>query len=222
MKIFKLFLPILLLISVISGCAHPLTLQNISLYKPSFIGNESVGSTIGLSAVYSSPEEERLVLATANSFKTNGFKVIYPFFQNEENKKAVDFVVKMTTSSEFKGSGINFLINWPGFIIWAPALFGYSYNANFNFDVDIIDVKNNSETSRVTIPINLLIKHADINRTWTEISWIEVSVIAFIGGLVFTGYDNSVTPLLLNNYETKLGDYIATKIASTLIAKKAR
>jgi len=220
MNKFKQQLSIFLLIVVISGCAHPLTLKNLSNYKPIFINSEYANSVIGLSVASSSPEEERLVLATANSLKRDGFKVIYPFFQNEENKKSVDFIIKITPSSQFEGSGINFLINWPGFIIFAPALFGYSYTVNFNFDVDIADIKSNTELPRVAIPINLLIKHADMNRTWTEISWFEVSAIAFIGGIVFTGYDKSVTPMVLDSYENKIGDYIASKIASAVIANK--
>jgi hypothetical protein len=220
MNRFKPQLAMLLLIVVISGCAHPLTLKNLSNYKPIFINSEYANSTIGISVASSSPEEERLILATANSLKRDGFKVIYPFYQNEESKKSVDFIIKIAPSSEYQGSGINFLINWPGFIIFAPALFGYSYAVNFNFDVDIMDIKSNTEIPRVAIPINLLIKHADINRTWTEISWLEVSAIAFIGGIVFTGYDKSVTPMILDSYENKIGDYIASKIAAAVIAKK--
>ena len=57
-----------------------------------------------------------------------------------------------------------------------------------------------------------------MNRTWTELSWLEWSLIAFIGGIVFTRYDNSVTPLLINAIETRIGDYTSSKIGSTLIS----
>lgn len=201
-----------------SGCAHTLEVKNLELYKAEFINSQSTGATVGLISVASQPEEERLVIATANALKRDGFKLTHPFFPNDENKALVDFIVKLTTSSNYQGSGWNFLINWPGFLLWTPAWHGYDYRAIYNFDADITDMKHNRTLPRLSIPIDLDIRHAAINRTWTEVSWFEWSAIAFIGGIVFTRYDKSVTPLLLDATETHIGDYVSSKIASTLIA----
>ena len=136
---------------------------------------------------------------------------------NDANRQTIDFLVKVKTSSEYKGSKWNFLINWPGFLIWAPAWHGYDYRAIYGFDVDITDTRTGTARPRVSIPIDLDIRHADMNRTWTELSWFEWSLIAFIGGIVFTRYDKSVTPLLINAIETHIGDYTSSKIGSTLV-----
>jgi len=66
------------------------------------------------------------------------------------------------------------------------------------------------------IPVVLDIRHAAINRTWTEISWFEVSVIAFVGGIVFVQYDDSVTPLTSEKAAPVVGDYIAQEIVAKL------
>ena len=220
MKSFKRFIALFLASVFVSGCAHPLTMENISLYRSSFINSGLTNSSIGLSAVTSTPEEERLVMAVANSLKKEGFKVIYPYFQNN-NSEVVDYSIKINTGSEFKGSGVNFFVNFPGFLIFAPAIFGYSYNVKFDFNIDVVDNKNKTEIPRITVPIKLRIKHADINRTWTEISWFEVGIIAFVSGMFFMDYDKSVTPLMIDNAENKLGDYVSSKISATLVGVNA-
>lgn len=215
----KKFLCSVLCLAVFSaGCSHPLTLSNLDCYKAGFLNSTSKKITAGIIAVTNSPEEERLVTAAVNALKRDGVAIIYPFYSNEESLKKVDYIVKIATTSEFRGSGINFLINWPGFLIFAPALFGYSYTAAFNFDVDITDVRRNSTLPRIAIPLELKFKHAEMNRTWTEISWLEVSVIAFIGGICFTQYDKSVTPTLMNTVEYKVGDYVESKILGAVIS----
>lgn len=202
----------------LAGCAHTLEVKNLDLYKAAFVSSQHASIKVGLIGVTSTPEEERLLMATANALKRDGFKVEYPFYLNDTNRSMVDFVVKVKTSSEYKGSGWNFLINWPGFLIWTPAWHGYNYQVIYAFDADITDTKTGASLPRVSMPIDLDIRHADMNRTWTELSWLEYSLIAFIGGIVFTRYDKSVTPQLINAIETRIGDYTSSKIGSTLIA----
>ena len=204
-----------------TSCSHTLEVKNLGLYKPTFMSSIRRDIRIGVLAVTSAPEEERLVLGAVNALKRDGFKVTYPFFSNEENRQAVDYVVKLTTSSEYRGSGWNFWINWPGFLIWTPAWHGYDYGALYHFDADITETKTGTELPQLSAPVDLDIRHAAINRTWTEISWFEWSVIAFIGGLVFMRYDKSVTPLLLDATETKIADYVASKIEAAISSSSA-
>lgn len=209
---------LIILVVFTLGCSHDLEVRNLDLYRPVFVESPKTDSRIGLTASTNTVEETRLVEGIANSMKKNGFKVTYPFYAREENKQTVDYIVKITTSSKFRGSGWNFLINWPGFLIWTPAWHGYNYGARFDFDVDIIETKTDSALPRLSVPVDLRFRHAAINRTWTEISWLEWSVIALIGGIVFTRYDKSVTPTLLNAIENRVSDYVAGKIAMTLIS----
>lgn len=203
---------------VSSGCSHTLEVKNMRLYKPDFVNLQGESIRVGLSTVTSTPEEERLVMAITNALKREGIKVTYPFYPNDENRSSVDYLVKLTCSSEYKGSGWNFLINWPGFLVWTPAWYGYKYKALYGFDADITDTRTNESLPRISSLIELDIRHADMGRTWTELSWLEFSVIAFIGGILFTRYDHDVTPMLVDHTEYKIGDYVASKIANSLIS----
>ncbi len=201
-----------------SSCAHALDIKNISLYKPAFISSRVEDIAVGLTASTTTPEEERLVLAIANTLKRDGFKVTYPFFPRKEHLQAVDFTVKLSTSSEFRGSGWNFLINWPGFLIWTPAWHGYNYRVLLGFDADMMDTFTGERLPRLSVPMDLNIRHADMGRTWTEAGgWVGgYTVIAFIGGIVFTRYDEDITPLILDAVERKVSDYVSSKIALVL------
>ena len=204
----------------LSGCAHQLEIKNLSLYTPTMISSSASGTKVGLVAETITPEEGRLIVAIANALKRDGINLTYPFISTPENLHAVDYAVKVITNSQYMGSSWNFLINWPGFLIWAPAWHGYNYRALFKFDIDITDAKTNASMPRISAPVDLDIRHAALNRTWTEISWLEWSAIAFVGGLVFTRYDRSITPSLIDATENKIADYVASKITSAIAASK--
>jgi hypothetical protein len=55
-----------------------------------------------------------------------------------------------------------------------------------------------------------------MGRTWTEVSWFEVGVIALIGGVVFTGYDNDITPEFITAVSPNYGAYVSRKIVDAL------
>lgn len=205
---------------ILSGCSHTLEVKNMQLYKPQFVNAQGKSIRVGLSAVTSTPEEERLVMAIANALKRDGFQVTYPFYQKDDNLRSVDYIVKLNCSSEYKGSGWNFLINWPGFLIWTPAWHGYKYRAVYGFDADITNTRTNESLPRISSPVDLDLRHADMGRTWTELSWLEWGIIAFVGGILFTRYDHDVTPMVLDRAEYKIGDYVSSKIASSLISSE--
>ncbi|MBI4597119.1 MAG: hypothetical protein HY737_01775 [Candidatus Omnitrophica bacterium] len=212
----------LLFVLLSVGCAHQLEVKNMGLYKPQFVNSQGGHLKLGISAAPSTPEEERLVMAVANSLKRDGFNVIYPFYPNEANDKVLDYHLKLTTGSQYKGSGWNFLINWPGFLVWAPAWHGYNYRVIYSFDADITDLKTHQSLPRISSPVDLDIRHADMGRTWTEISWLEWSAIAFVGGIIFTRYDHDITPDVVNATESKIGDYVASKIAAALVSSEQK
>jgi len=195
-------------------------IKNIGMYQPEFINSSNKTCSIGLIVETGSPVEGRLASAIANNLKKNGITVYYPYYPNTVDSPTVDYVAKINFSETYKGSGMNFLVNFPGFIIFAPALFGYGYNIKYEYNIDITQQASGTAFPRLHIPIDLKIRHAASNRTWTEISWLEVGVIALIGGIVFIQYDNSVTGIVLDQYENKLGDYVASKITQLVFAQK--
>jgi hypothetical protein len=137
-------------------------------------------------------------------------KVILPYVPG--SSEPVDIVTTMSVKPKYKGSGWNFLVNFPGFLVFAPALNGYVYEVSYDTSVVLQNAADGTKIDGFDVPITLNLRHADINRTWTEVSWLEFGVIAFVGGIAFTQYDTNVSPLVMKDLGPKLAEYLATEI----------
>jgi len=178
--------------------------------KPVSIGIASPGTE---SDIYS----QRLVKGVGTALARYTSEVVLPY--SLQSAKKVDVIAQIGVKPEYKSSGWNFLINWPGFLIFMPAWNGYVYKVNYNVDILLTDGPKNSRIDSFSIPVHLNIRHADMDRTWTEVGWLEFGIIPLFGGIIFaTTYDPDVSPLTLDKIESPVGDYIAQEIISRVNA----
>jgi len=199
------------------GCHHPLEIQNADKYfsppappltKPLKLGISSHNVTDPVNSKYVGAVVE--ALQRSGSFE----RVIYPFNQATHQGQA-DKLINISVQARYDGSSTNFWINWPGFLIFAPAIWGYKYTAEIDTQVSITDMATNA-SNQIGIPTQYIFRHADMGRTWTEVSWLEVSIIALIGGIVFTGYDHDVTPEFIKTVSPAYGAYVSSRIIAAL------
>lgn len=197
-------------VALCAGCAHTLEVKNLNEYQKSHMTPLAKPMTIGVVATPECPEGQKIGKGVGRALASYSAKVLLPYTASS-NEKA-DVVANLAFTHEYKGSGWNFLINWPGFLVFAPAWNGYVYRANFQVDVNLTKGANGNSLDSWSMPISLDLRHAEIDRTWTEIGWLEVGIIPFIGGIAFTAYDTDVTPILLDRIEGPIGDYVAQEI----------
>jgi hypothetical protein len=196
---------------LLSGCAHQLTVLNLDDYHASGRVEVPRTSTIGVLEGDIDPSATVLLDGVAAGLARSGAQVLNPY--RPASDKPADLVARIGIKAKYDGSGTNFWLNFPGFLIWAPAWNGYVYKADFAVHVELFkgsDAKNAVDT--FDIPVNLDIRHAEMDRTWMEVSWFEVGIIALVTGFIYTKYDTDVTPLLMHEIERPIGDYIAHKI----------
>jgi hypothetical protein len=201
---------------LMGGCTHELTIENSELYSTFGAPNLDKPLRIGIATDASQPEERKLLDGVASALTAYSARVVMPY--GTASEKEVDAVVSIDVRTEHNGSGWNFLVNWPGFLIFTPAWHGYNYEVKYTVNCVIRKAGSKDIVDQFQLPIALDIKHASYNRTWTEVSWLEVSVIAFVGGLVFINYDDSITPLVSEKVQTPLGKYIAQEIVKRINA----
>ena len=197
-----------------SGCAHTLEVKNIRSYENMQMNPLQKPVTIGVVPATEDVDSQQLMKGIGTALGRYSATVLLPY--SPGNATRADVVANIKIRSEYKGSGWNFLINFPGFIIFTPAWNGYVYKANYNVDILLAKGADNSRIDAWSTPINLDLRQAEFDRTWTEISWLEVGAIAFVGGIVFTGYDTDVTQPLVEKIENPIGDYIAQEIVNRL------
>lgn len=198
----------------IASCSHQLEIKNIQSYQN--LQMEALRKPVSIGVIQTPEDEETklIVKGVGSALGTYSARVVLPYAPSVEKK--ADYVVNIAINPEYNGSGWNFLINWPGFLIWTPVWNGYAYEVKYNVSLAVTRVIDGKNIDSWTMPIILDIRHASFDRTWTEISWLEVSAIAFIGGFYVTKYDTDITPLVVEKVERPIGDYIAKEIVQRI------
>ena len=202
---------------VFTGCSHPLRITNADTYftPPTAALKEpiKVGITSGNSA---DPQTSRFVNSIIESLQKSGNieRAIYPYNQ-AIHREQIDLMIDINVVPHYSGEGLNFLVNWPGFLIFAPAIWGYGYNAEINTQVNITRLSDSS-SKQISIPTKFTFRQAEIDRTWTEVGWLEFGVIPLIGGIVFIQYDPDVTDEFIIKVSPYYGPYIVSKILEAL------
>jgi hypothetical protein len=210
--LFSVFTVLLLL----SGCTHAMRITNADKFTPSPTAPLTKPVKLGVtSASDAHPQNKRYVAAIIEALQKNGSvsQVLYPYKRTENDP--VDAVADITVNPKYSGVGSNFFVNFPGFLIFAPAIWGYGYQADIDTQVFLVNSKDSSQ-QQISIPCSYEFRQADMNRTWTEMGWFEVGIIPLVGGIVFTGYDEKVTEQFITKVSPSYGPFVAIKIVSAI------
>lgn len=207
----------LMLSATMVGCTHQLKIKNLNAYRNTSIQSLDTPIRIGILSTCSDVNDQQLVYSIGSSLAKYNAQVTSAVKSDNSN---VDVISTISISSDYEGSGWNFLVNFPGFLVWAPAWHGYNYQVSHNININLSDAKTGKSINTISVPVVLNIRHADFDRTWTEISWLEFGVIAFVGGIVFISYDDDVTPLVQQKAGPVIADLVAQRIASSLTSYK--
>lgn len=200
------------MLGLLIGCSHSLEIKNLSQYQAASLTTLPKQFSVGVATPNTEETGKTLVTGIANGLNKYAGSVIYPYAPS--SSQPVDLITNINIHPDHKGSGANFFINFPGFLIWTPAWNGYVYHPFYKVDIELLRGSDNEKVDSFSVPISLDVRHADIGRTWTEISWFEVGIIAFISGFVFINYDDDITPMVETQIKTPIGEYIAQEITN--------
>jgi hypothetical protein len=195
------------------GCSHQLEVKNIAQYqvpKPTAL---KAKRSIGIVPSTENASDTMMVNSVADSLRRS-CDVVMPY--TKDASREVDYIADINLKSSYDGSGVNFLITWPGFLIFAPVWNGYNYEIKHDFNVKIDDVKTNKNIPPFTVHVLLDIRHADFDRTFWSMGggWLMpgLSAVALIAGPFHTMYDTDVTPLAAEKAASSVGEYVAQEI----------
>lgn len=209
---------LLVAVVLLSGCAHSLVVKNLDSYRGFGVTQLDRPMGIGIVTDAENPDERRLLDGIAFALGQYSAQVVMPYFPN--SNKPIDVVAHMEIETAHNGSGWNYLVTFPGFLILAPAWNGYIYEVKYTINCTLTKGTGSETIDQFKIPIALDIRHAGINRTWTGGCDVlaTLGAASLIGGFVFISYDNSVTPLVNEKIERPIGKYIAQEIVKRINA----
>lgn len=199
---------------VLSGCSHDLVLKN----KDDFYSNPVVLEkevTLGMMPV-SGAANERHVNSIIEQLRFSGMRVVYPY--SPASPRPVDYIAQVDVSPHYKGAGTNFLVSFPGFLIFAPAWNGYRYVADIDTKVTLINPQTREIISSNTYNVQYKCNQSEFDRTWTQgCDWLlTIGVASLIGGIVYTQYDTDITDEFQRSYSGSYGSYIARKVSQSI------
>lgn len=199
--------------SITSSCAHSLTVKNLDSYK-TFTAN-SLKQPLSLGIVPVGKVDQKLLNGIAGQLGAFQAKVIMPY---TASARQADVVAVITVDSKYDGSGWNFLISFPGFLIFAPVWNGYVYEVTHAITVQLKRGLDNEHIDKFTLPVVLDIRHSDIDRTWVmAVDWLlTYGVVSIVGGIIYVNYDDDVTPLLADRVSIPIGTYVAQEIVNRI------
>lgn len=203
------------IISFSIGCSHKLTLTNENDYyfsTPYFDDPVSVGVV----SPSSSLSEVFLNEVVDNMRIMGDIKVVYPYTYSKNNP--VDYLVDFSVIPTYDGDGNNFIVSFPGFLIFAPWWHGYNYGMDLTTKVTITDYKANETILSDSYQTTYKCVHSQFDRTWTQgADWfLTWGVSSLIGGIYFTTYDEDITNEFTRSVSQPYGKYISRKIGTSI------
>jgi len=123
-----------------------------------------------------------------------------------------DVVLRITPNVEYKGSGWNFPITFPGFLVFAHAWNGYLYSADVHTEIEVIDPRTEDVFQHVEASTRYSMRHTNYARGfWSGSGWWMPGwgATALVSGLFFTSYSESATDPFLEEVQRPYGEYIA-------------
>ncbi len=129
-----------------------------------------------------------------------------------------DYSISIEPQVEYESSAWNFLISWPGFVIFTPAWNGYIYYANVRTTVTVYD-KEEKKIKAFDIDIPYSIRHAEFDRTvWSEgLGWLFWTAPAFFSG-IYTAivFDDDITNEIQFNIKDNYRGYVVEQVVKEI------
>lgn len=202
-----------------AGCAHTMHVDNLGEYEVAPVAPAAPPRTVGLaSANLADPDTRGLVDGVADALRREPSfdRVLYPLGDGDAH--LVDVALDVSVSVAYAGSASNFLVSWPGYLVFAPAIWGYGYEAAIDTR---IAMRSHDGARELRIPMHFRFRQAELDRTWIEIGWLEAGIIPLVGGIFFTRYDTDLTPEFVARVALTYGAFVARRIAEAAAAGPA-
>jgi len=196
---------LLMMLGLLSGCAHNLEIRNLSDYPASPGSMLFEDLKIAIITPNDNFDGRLLVTGTAQALAGYVGKVYYPC--TTQNLKEADIVSKIAVRYEHKAAKDNFFVSAPGFIALTPYRRGYTYYPSFIVDVTMTGADGKYIIDTFSIPINLEVRHASLKRTWDGLF-----AYGIFSGITSMTYDDDVTPLIEEEIKRPIGAFIAQEI----------
>ena len=202
------------------ACSHPLRITNeknftasdITLSKPTKIGFLSTQDKLLNSVI-----EEIDFSPTITMVKKN-----YQINKDIVSRNDVDYVCELSQNMKFSASGQNFIITFPGFIVFTHAWLGYKYTIEIDTQSKVLETSGNT-LSEANIITPYEIRHTSFARGAASslIGWCTpgLGILDIIPGAIFaSSYDKRATSDFIEKAKPSYKAFVSSKVLEQIAA----
>jgi hypothetical protein len=199
--------------AVLSGCTHTMSIRNADEYVHTSSSERPL--TLVVETDVTALDAEGLVEAVKDGLAAS--PSVHRVWSAKELPPGVepDYVVVVRPVTDYEGSGWNYPITFPGFLVFTHAWNGYHYKANVTTELALRDPGVEEALSSQTVETHWNLRHCDFERGALNSSgWYT----PFYGALnIFIGfwmlrYDSDATPDFVREAKQPYGNFIAAKV----------
>jgi len=140
------------------GCAHPLEVKNLERYGSIARGDPLERETaVGLIAAAPDAESLRLIGLVGTALGKYSATVIQPY---APEAGGAEVLARITATPRYAGSGANWLVNFPGLLVFAPGWGGYHYTVEYDFRILLTRAWDNAKLDAWELPVSLDVRHS--------------------------------------------------------------
>ncbi len=207
-----------LIVLLTAGCSYPLRITNEKDFiaaQPQIKPLKTV--TIGFLPIEETIFKEKLLNSVVEEIgRSSIVDAVKKDYQIGSGVKA-DYVCALSQTMKFSASGQNFLITFPGFLVFTHAMVGYKYYIDITTKSNLLDPTNGNIISEASIITSYEIRYTSFARGaassligWLAPGWGLLDV--FTGMVFATDYDQRATQDFIQRAEFTYKTFVSRKI----------
>ena len=126
-----------------------------------------------------------------------------------------DLVIAIRPRAEYEGSGWNFPLTFPGFLLFLPAGHGYVYHGHLTTEIDLLDDTAAKLAQTISVPASFEMRHCDFGRAFfAETGWWlpGYGASSALAAFYMMTYDADATQPFHREVAQVWGDYVAEQL----------
>jgi hypothetical protein len=202
-----------ILVLALASCTHSMKIKNLDAYT--FVAAPAgKGLVISLQNGAIGSDEHELFSFVRESLAVHPAVERVVVLERDTEPEPSSVVARLAPATKYDGSGWNYLITFPGFLLFTHAWNGFLYEADVTTDVEV-RLPNGGEVVRRSIETKYDLRFCDFDRgAATSSGWYTPGYggINLLIGFAMMNYDEDATPEFLEAVRTAYGRFIANQI----------
>jgi hypothetical protein len=199
----------------LSACTHSMTIVNRREYEGISSVSAQKSLRFAVETDVTAEDTKDLVEAVKEALAASSSVERVAFANEAPPDFKPDYIVRIRPATEYAGSGWNYAITFPGFLIFTHAWNGFVYGADVDTDIEIRTLGIDRAFASQTVQTHWNLRHCDFERgAWTSSGWYTpfYGGINLIIGFFMIRYDQDATPAFVTEVHKPYGRYVAAKV----------